>query len=181
MKIKINLLPEYYEEELKNLRLVGILGKFGMITMVSLFVFIMFMEACMQFIHIQQEVIQDETKKFESSEIYKQVKTANDKLTDYDKKAKMAKKVLNKQDNLWEYIEEFNKLLPEKVYLRELNINKEEMSVSGTAQEREALLTLQDNLEKSEKFKEMESPISNFVSETNAKFEISVKLKNEKR
>lgn len=77
---------------------------------------------------------------------------------------------------------ELVKITPNDVSFVNLKISEEDKKIEiiGLAKTRESLLTFQDNLEKSEYFENITSPISNIISPTNINFSIDAKLtKNE--
>lgn len=73
---------------------------------------------------------------------------------------------------------ELTKITPENLYFSSLKINKQEkkIEIMGLAKTREGLLKFQDNLEKSEYFENVTSPISNIISPENINFTIEARL-----
>jgi Tfp pilus assembly protein PilN len=73
---------------------------------------------------------------------------------------------------------ELLKITPNDLTFANLKINDEDkkIEIMGLAETRESLLIFQDNLEKSEYFEEVASPISNIISPTDINFSIEAKL-----
>ncbi len=179
MRITINLLPNKKKEEQKNLRIVGATLKVGATLLLAIVVFLVFLEFCILAISIQQKVLESEMNRFEQTGAAMKAKTAQDSLRDYDEKAKKVRKDLNSRKNHWEIISQVNQIMPDKIYLKTLAIKEGTVTIIGTAADREAFLLFEERIKADDIFGKIESPISNFVSEKNAEFEIKAKIKDE--
>lgn len=176
MQIKINLLPPQIKEEIENSRIVGLMLKIFFMAIFSLVVFLVFLQFCLHFISLQEGASKGKITSFERNESYVQVKESQDFLRDYSKRAISIKGGLKKQKNYWGVIEEVNKVVPQGVALRELKVDEKEAVLIGKAASREDLLFLKTQLEKSEIFTNIESPISNLVANENVDFEFKMKI-----
>lgn len=87
--------------------------------------------------------------------------------------------IIEKNKTIWsETLFELIKITPNDLSFVNLKISDEDKKIEiiGLAKTRESLLTFRDNLEKSEYFENVTSPISNIISPTDINFSIEAKL-----
>jgi len=177
MNISINFLPVERREEIKNLKYIGVVLRIGIMALLSVVVFIVFLKFNIHAIEIEKSFTESEIVRFESSLDYRQTKVAKDSLREYSKTAKTIKSGLKSKKSFSALVQEMNKMIPEGIILSRFSIDSKEVILNGVALEREQLLKLEKQLKESEYFKSVDSPISNFVSDTNAKFIFKMDLK----
>lgn len=178
MDILINLLPLDKRNEIKNLRYIGIILKIGLVGVFALAVLAVFSYACLYLIGIEEKSIDEEISRFETSQSYRETLNNQNSLREYDKIAGEVRTGFEKQKKHWDVISEINSIVPDGIVLTHFAVSEEgELSLNGLAYTRDALLQLKEGLEKSELLEDIVSPISNFVVETDVKFEFTAKVK----
>lgn len=178
MDITINLLPPKKKKELKKTKLRKTILKIGFSAILSVVALVVFVQFCVWFITIQTEAFDDRVEKFGEDGVYAQAKVAQDSLRKYSQTARRIKSKLNTQSNYWEIIDTVNNIIPENVYLKEISLEKQVLDIKGESLDRQALIVFQEELERSELFGEIESPISNFVASKDVNFEFIINLKS---
>lgn len=176
MNISINFLPAERRKEIKNLKYIGVVIKVGIMAVLSLCIFVVFLKLNTHIINIEKDIIEEEISRFENSDEYRQTKIAQDSLREFNKTAKTIKVGLRSKKDYSDMISMINKIIPEGIIITKFSINSKEITLEGTAIERESLLSLEESLKENGQFKSVDSPISNIVSETNAKFTFKIEL-----
>jgi len=164
------------KKELRRKELQRTILKIGFSAVCSIAVLIIFVRFCIWSISVQKKVVENEIIRFGQNDAYSEAKTAQDLLREYSSGARKIKSKLSTQSDYWEIISEINKIVPEKIYLKELSVDEYGLFIRGSSLDRQTLLAFQDSLNKSELFREVESPISNLVESKNVDFEFSVSL-----
>lgn len=178
MNILINFLPELKRKEIRNLRLIGVTMRIGVMAICALCVLGAFLVAINYTIDVEKDVMDQEIASFENSEMYKKTREAKESLRKYSKSAKVIRS--GKKENELSQMKlllKINEMIPQGIILKKFRIDPKEIVIGGVALKRDSLLALEKGLKEEEVFKEVESPISNFVSDINANFEFTIKLK----
>lgn len=177
MKITINLLPPEKKKELKGLRVVGVIFKIGVSAMIALVVLFVFLLFCVEAILIQKRAFDKEIDQFVSMKHYQEVKKSQEDIKQYNNQAQQIKRGFSNKENYWELINEINGVMPDDIFLKRMLIAEGTLRFSGFALHRETLLVLDGRLKESERFSDVESPISNIVANENIEFEFNMKIK----
>lgn len=180
MNLSLNLLPPEKKDELRNLRQIGTIMKVFFVGLFAWALFLVFVEFCLFVIALQQKNLDKGISLFRQNASYLKAKSAQDMLSDYSQKSGAVERELKERDNHWGVISQINQIMPAGIILKELSVDEANLRIKGTAVRREDLLELEEKLKKSQNFENVESPISNIVSGTNAEFEITATIKNEK-
>ncbi len=176
MNITINLLPQEKKEELGNLKHIGVVMRVGIMAILALCLLVVFLEAIMYTIKIEKDFVESEILGFQKSDEYLETRIAQDSLREYSQKAKAIRVGLQNKKDYTNLVLEINEMIPNGIILKNLSIESKEVILSGTALKRESLLLLEQELKSYERFKKIDSPISNLVSDTNAPFTFSIEL-----
>lgn len=176
MNISINFLPVERKKEIKNLKYIGVVIKVGIMAVLSLCIFVVFLKANTHIISIEKDVIEGELLRFENSDEYRQTKIAQESLREFNKTAKTIKTGLKSKKDYIGLISAINEMIPEGIIITKFSTESKEIILDGIALERKSFLLLEKSLEESDRFKKVDSPISNIVSETNAKFTFKIEL-----
>lgn len=178
MKKTINLLPKERKNNLKWKKFNLFLLKNGLIFVLATVVFLVFLISNLFILNIYKKINQDEIKKEESSGLNKTINEAKKEIDEKHMETEEFLKVFSKGDSYWVYLDEINQSLPEEVYFKELNLDKENLEIKGWSETRNDLLKFEESLKQKEIFKEIEMPISNLTSQENINFEIIVNLQD---
>ncbi len=120
MEININLLPPEQKDELKGLRIVGIIFKIGTTALFSLGVFWVFLQFCNQAIMIQKDVFDKESTQFTHSDSFKEVRKSQNEIKQYSKYAEQIRSGLATKKSYWNVINEINCSVPDDIYLKKI-------------------------------------------------------------
>lgn len=117
----------------------------------------------------------DSIQKFLNKEDNKIIEDKVDKINSY---LSVIKKIQDNKTDFSKTLIEISTITPKGIRLYNLKLNKEEkkFELSGNANSRDNLLKLQENLNKSQYFTKIESPISNLISPTNINFSFTGEL-----
>ena len=108
----------------------------------------------------------------QSNSIGKKINELNDKI--------LSLSAIQSAGYAWpDLLSELSQITPEGVYLLKINANSEVkvFTINGYALTRDSLLKFKANLDKSPYFKNVESPLTNYLEESNIDFEIKGLLK----
>ena len=168
----LNLLPSREVKKLEIRRFSELLGSFAIWILFFLIIFSLFLSSIIFYLSI---ILKSQNELIEIRE--------NDEKTQYLTKIEDKTKELNKslvkinlkqkEIILWAPImEELSKITPSGVYLTNLSyqISLDKISLRGFAETREKFLYLQDKLDKSTCFNEIEAPLSNLIKQDNVDF-----------
>ena len=176
MKISINFLPQERKDELKNLKHIGVVMRVGIMVILALCLLIIFLEFIMYSIRIEKDFVESEILRFENSGGYRETKISQDSLREYSKTAKTIKSGLKNKKDYTGLIADINAMIPDGIILQRFSISTKGIVLSGVSLEREKLLFLEQKLKEDERFKKVDSPISNLVSDVNASFTFKLEL-----
>jgi len=176
MDITINLLPPDKKEELKKLRISGVIFKIGVSAIVALVVLIVFMQFCVKAITIQKDVFDNEIARFVRTNSYIEVQKAQNEIKQKSDKARIIRGGLLNKTDYWTVFNELNLIIPDDIFLKQVEISEDMINIRGLAIYRESLLVLEEKLKENEIFKDVESPISNLIANENVAFEFKATL-----
>lgn len=176
MNISINFLPQARKNEIKNLKHIGVVMRVGIMAILALCLLVFFLKAITFSVKIEKDFIEGELLRFEKSFEYLEAKKAQDSLREYSKTAGTIKNGLKNKKDYTLLISEINNMIPEGIILNKLSLDSKQLVLSGVALKRENLLFLEQQLKEYKRFKKVDSPISNLVSDTNAEFTFKVEL-----
>ena len=172
----INLLPEKRKENIRLRVLNNFILKIGLVSFMAIWLFILFLIANIFVLNIYKNINQSRVGNKESNEmnaIIQQSKRAID--SQYTESEEVSKNFKSRIP-YWEYLNQVNQILPEKVYFTKIEIKENIISIDGFAENRNDLVAFKNSLESVEIFKQVEMPISNFTSQENINFVININL-----
>jgi len=172
MDITINLLPPDKKEELKNLRIAGVVFKIGLSALLALLTLYAFMFFCVKAIVIYKSAFDLEVERFRQSESYVEVQKAQNEIRKKSEQARQIKGGLLQKTDYWSVFERINAIIPDDIYLKQIKISENTIQVNGLALKRQSLLVFEQKMDESETFSDVESPISNLVANENVDFEL---------
>lgn len=178
MDITINLLPPDKKEELKKLRIAGVIFKIGVSAIVALLVLFVFMHFCVKAIVIERDVFDKEIERFIRTKSYVEVQKAQNEIKQKSNQARKIKGGLSDKTDYWSIFDELNSVIPDDIFLKQIEISEGIIQIRGLAIYRESLLILEEKLKENEVFGNVESPISNVVANENVEFEFKASIKH---
>lgn len=179
----INLLPPQQKEELQkeeNLKLILILGVVILVFLISLFLVLFTIKiSILSELESQKIYFKSKEKELKGPELQE----LEEKIKEYNLTLSELNSFYQNEPNLTEILEKISKTLPSGTYLNTLSIASQpegkgrEMScsLSGFCLNRETLLGLKENLEKTEGFKAIYFPPVNWVKPTDIDFSVNFK------
>ncbi len=177
--IKMNLLPEWEKEKIRNLRMAGLIIKAGSMALFSIAIFLIFLWFCYGFMSLQKSDFEKNNYVFKESEAFKQTQENRKLLEKLSSNAALIKNNENNKFHFFEVFKQLNGIISEEILLTSFEINKEKIVIRGIAKNREQLLNFKNELEQNNNFGKVNSPISNFISSQNLEFQFSIeKIKN---
>jgi len=176
MKKSINLLPI----ERKNVIKVASLGRFflkiGIVFLFSIFLFSIFLFANLFIISIYSDINEDEINRTKSSDLNGLIQETKTEIDNHYTKTNQAIKEIKQRNLYWEYLNQINEILPEKIYYSKIVIEADTINLEGLAQDRDDLVSLKEALNNNDFFKEVKMPISSLTSQENVNFELNLVL-----
>lgn len=177
MRITINLIPKEKKEELEFRRSGRVILKTGVMASFALVVFAVFIYFCMQVVGIYESAFDKEIEKAKKNPAYNKILETQSLIEDYYLKSAIIKKQFKGQEQYWKVYQEINTLTPEGVYFKEVIFDGASVTLKGIGKRREDIIALKEGLEREEKFEKIESPISNYIQDSNAEFELKFSVK----
>lgn len=173
----VNLISPERKNELKIKKINFFLIKNGLVFILGLIVFYLFMLANLFVLNIYHKISEgeatgDEKNKMETtiSKTKKQIDVKYSETEDFIKS-------FNQNKNYSKYFEEINKNLPKDVYFKKITIKEGILTINGWSENRDSLINFEKSLKEKDFFENIETPISNLTSQENVNFEIALKLK----
>lgn len=179
--IDLNLLPPL-EKELFRLELTRRqLARAGAAVLLTLFGFIAILGFIWFFILLQLKSYSQSLQNIEASFQGQSVGNQKQLIADFNQYLEKLNQAQKNQARYSLILAELANILPSGTRLDSLLINeKNEVAISGFAQQRTQVLTLQNALEKSAFFTQIEKPLANLTKQTNINFNFKFNLRPEK-
>lgn len=180
----INLLPEKEKKQFKLHILNRQIIAFGLFFISA----ILFLSISMLIIYLTLFLTQSQIKQgnvlfLEAQELETQVSQMNKELAGFiNQRLEYINQIEDKKIYWSEVLEQLTIITPNNIRLVLLETDKKEenkIKIGGNAKTRDDVLLFQKILEQQKKFKEVESPLSNFVKQEDVDFYFSFKIKNE--
>lgn len=175
--IKLNLLPPNEKKIIKAERLRRWICFYGSAVAAITFVFIAFLMITWLIILIQlnavsanMDSVQKNFKKEGLPQQENSLKTINQRL-------RQINDLQEKQASYYGLLNQLAKLTPPDIYLTGIAADENaKVAIQGKAPRREQVLEFKDRLEKSKYFKNVKSPLANFVKETDIDFSFQFEI-----
>ena len=172
--LTINLLPEELKKELKFLKLYNVVNK--MITLIILLTF--FLTA---FVVYGKFLLKTQTDVFSGSlSMIENKDTEVSRIDEIEKEIAQVKSIQGSEVKWAKTIEALITTMNSDIVISSMKIDKDlnQVSISGTAKTREALLALKKTLESNENYPKLDFPIRNLSERQNINFDIKMNLKS---
>lgn len=175
----MNLLPKNKKQELslrKLNRQIIILGCFAVSAIIGILI-------CLNLIYLslyisQQQTSQNNALFNQAQELETQVEDLNQELTGFINQRLAFINKINQEKIYWaQILEKLSRIIPKNIKLTSLETS-DKIQIAGTAKTRDDVLLLQKALEQEKQFIELESPLSNFVKQSNVDFYFAFKIKH---
>jgi Tfp pilus assembly protein PilN len=176
MRRSINLLPSERKSAIKLDGFNRFLFKIGFVSIFAIILFVVFLFANLFIISIYKKINEDEISRTESGELNSLIQEAKTEIDNYHARTNQSVKEINQRVHYWDYLSQLNELLPEKVYYSKIVMETEKIELKGLAKDRDDLVRFKELLSQSDFFAEVEMPISNFTTQEDVNFEISLTL-----
>jgi Tfp pilus assembly protein PilN len=168
--IILNLISPTQKRELKKRQIYLVLENFLAVLLIFSIVYAVIV------IPINQSIIQlNEEKNNKKQEIELKNKSITQKINELNKQIKNLYSIQNNLYNWTNYYIKLGSLVPEGLILFEISNSQETkvFKIKGYAKNRDSLIQLKLNLEKSNLYKKINIPLSNFLTAQEITFEIS--------
>ena len=177
MKLNINLLAPQRKEKLKFIRAAHLAMKVGFNGVFALLIFCVFLYFFLFALEKQTGVLQANWESLTKTESYQLIEKNKEMANEYSSYAEKLEKNFSADFFYWQVLDKIDSFLPENVFLKEVAIEGNKVTVYGRCVNREDFLIFKESLEKEATFSAVNSPISNFTSSQNVDFEISFLIK----
>ena len=148
--------------------------KIGLVVIFAIALFVVFLFSNLFIINIYSKINEDEINRTGSEELNNLIQKTKTEIDNYHTKTNQSIKEIKQRDDYWVYLNQINLLLPEKIYYSKIVMEADKISLEGMAKNRDDLVSFKEALEQIELFKEVEMPISNFTSQEDVSFKISL-------
>ena len=177
MKIIINLLPPERREDIEEKKKMRLIAKIGMMAFLAIICCVVFLWMCLFIIEIQIDSAKEQRELLASGK-YKEIEDARNFIEEYYVKTNLVEKKIIQQKKHSLVLAEMEKVIGKKeIYLKQILLEGQNFSISGFSLSRDDLMMLKEEIEKSDYFYEIESPISNFTSNRDIEFSFKGKIK----
>lgn len=171
--LALNLVSQELKQEIKSRHIYSLLKKMNfIIIIITIIIAIILLVAKIILQNNFNKVVAQTTLVTSSSKKYTdKVRKINSQINSIAK--------IQKEHIYWSHLLIIlSEMSPDDVRFSQLKINKEKktLTIRGHADSRDNLLKLKNNLEKSEIFSDIESPIQNILQKENINFELNTKL-----
>jgi len=173
----LNLLPKKEKEDLKRRLLNRYISFFGLFLIAIILFLIAILVAIYSVLYLTQTRIKQSNVLFtQAQELEKQVSSLNKDLADFINQRLEYINKIEKEKIYWsQVLEKLTQTIPNNIRLSSLEID-EKVKIAGYAKTRDDLILLQKILEREPQFKELESPLSNFVKQQDIDFFFAFKI-----
>ena len=168
--ITLNLLPPTQRAEIKKERIFSVIES-------SLCIFLIILIFIALVLFFARKTLENNLKELSSQDIKttSEISILNEKIQEINETLEVADEIQKKTKNTSPFILEFSKTIPQGVLINSFQINTKDNSVNikGWAKTRSDLLKFKENLEKSDKFDQVQIPLSNLLEKENIEFDFS--------
>jgi len=175
----INLLPKERRDVIKIDNFNRFVMKINFIIGSALIVLLTFLGAMLFILNIYHKINDEAIQRDTGGKLSAVISQAKKEIDQQHIQIDKTLKHFENRKPYWNYLDKINATLPEKVYLKKVEINEENIFIQGIADNRDDLLSFETALKKQDYFKNIEMPISNLTSQENVNFEIIVNLNKE--
>jgi Tfp pilus assembly protein PilN len=175
----INLLQPELKEEYNNYLAKRFVVFFGSAMILVLLIFVVLLSASFLFLKIQNLALEEQITALENSEQNRNFQSLNKSLADLIQLYRTVAATESKLFKLLPILEELVILMPDPIYLTNLNFNfqQKEINLGGFAPRRDNVITLKDRLDRSPYFSKVVSPLSNLVKDRDILFNFTLVIK----
>jgi len=180
MEIKLNLIPEYRKEEIRQTRRFGYVLKWEIQFSLILILLIIMLFSLNYMVKANLQAVIDEngnhsgnTGKYEKTKGYDNlIKDTNTKISEIEK--------IQGDQLYWSnFFAKINNANSEGITMETISNKDYSITLSGKAETRDKLIAFKEILEKNNCFSEIILPFSDILSEKNVEFKMELKIKPE--
>jgi Tfp pilus assembly protein PilN len=175
--IGLNILPPEEKKEIlsqKTLRQVLTWGSSGLIIVLA---FLALLASIWLYSYIQLNSIQEIVSELEASPQNQNFKDIKKEIDGMNQQLQSFSKLQSQEKDYSFYLEKLTDLANPGIKLNSVSFDASKVNVSGQATTRDVLLTFKSALEGSSYFQNVNTPLSNFLKQTNIGFTFSFELK----
>jgi Tfp pilus assembly protein PilN len=114
--------------------------------------------------------VQSSSQKKAFNNFKEEVKQTNDQL-------EYINQLASQENNYSSIVKNLSGFMPPGVKIKSVSLNGNKVELSGNADSRQAVVSLRDALEKSPDFQKLDSPLSNFLKQSNIDFYFTFEIK----
>ena len=176
MRIYLDLLPQQKKQEVKRKKIFRQILKGELLFLVPFAVLIFILLSIYYILMLQAETNANSHSSQQLKEKYKQLEV-------YEEKFKQANSLVQTMGKIqaghfyWHnFFQKLSETIPDNVYITDLSTKDLNVFLVGKAKAREDLLSLKNNLESEECFKNINVPLSNLVTKEDVDFQIDISI-----
>ncbi|MFH0852676.1 MAG: PilN domain-containing protein [bacterium] len=175
--IKLNLLPPDEKKEIASRNALRRIIAFGSGTLFFIFIFLMLLGSVWLYLSIQLNSIGDLLAKAETNPESQSVQEIKKEVEGINSRLQYLNKLQGQENDYSEKLAKISELIPAGIILKNISATDKKISLQGNAASREALLLFEGALNTSPDFKNLDSPLSNFLKETDIEFTFMFEIK----
>jgi len=179
MEIKLNLIPEYRKEEIRQSNLMKAVLRWELEIAFFLGGFLLLLMSLNQILQMKLDVQSVEIAKTQDKSKHERLKELDGIFKDVNSKIALDKSIQKDQIYWSRFFEKIERDIPDEVRVGKIANRNYGIMLAGEAATREDLLKLEENFLKEECFTEVNLPLSNLVSKNDVAFQIEFKIKEE--
>lgn len=170
----LNLLPLAEKENLKQGEIQRWVGFYGSVCLAIIFIFVFLLVLIWSYLLIQLDYVSANLEHAQGVFKEQGLKKDENKINELNDRLRLIDTAQKEQLYYSRILTQLMEIIPSGVSFKNISINgKERAAISGFAGDREQVLLIKNNLEKSAYFKNIDSPLSNIVQQKDINFTFS--------
>jgi hypothetical protein len=175
--VTLNLLPPREKEKIASRRALRKAVIFGFSSLFLVVIFLAFLSSVWWYLLIQLRSAEDILKQFEANPQNTAFREFKKEVDEINRELKYIDQLQAETKNYPLYLEKLADLKKEGIKFKRLAVGEDKIILDGYAPTREVLLSFKDVLAASPYFEKLETPLSNFLKQTEIDFSFSFQIK----
>lgn len=175
--ITLNLLPAEEKQLIASQKSLREINFYGLLGLLSIFFFLVLLGIIWLYLLIQLNSADRILKEVQSSSQSKAFNDFKEGVKQTNDELKYIDQLASQENDYSPILKNLFGLLPPGVKTKSVSLNGNKVELSGNAVDRQAVVSLRDVLEKSPDFQKLDSPLSNFLKQSNIDFYFTFEIK----
>jgi len=177
MEIELNLIPKYKKDLIEQSNRLKLVLRWEIEIAIILAIFFALLLSLNYLLQFNLDAQVAGTENSQSKSKYEKISKLDEAFKDANTQVAMDESIQNDQLYWSNLFQKLNDAIPDGVTISKLANKNYKVFLAGTADKRDTLLAMKDNLAQSDCFTDVNLPLSNLVSKDNIDFQLDLNIK----